>query len=454
MLGPRLVLINPWIYDFAAYDLWAKPLGLLYLAAILRRNGFRVDFVDCLYTRHSETSGGLKSGRGKRRKFGTGNFLRTPIPKPAGLKNIPRTYSRYGITPEDFNAGLKAIERPDAVLVTSLMTYWYPGVFEAIRLAKEIFPGVPIILGGIYATLCTDHARERSGADYVLSGPGEAQLLDLLSDITGHKPAFVPETNTLDGHPYPAFDLVGDRDYVCLLTSRGCPFRCAYCASHKLTPFFTQRSPEAVIGEIYYWHQNYNVRDFVFYDDALLINKKVHIWPILEGVIREKLPVRFHTPNALHIREVDDYTARLLFRAGVQTIRFGFETANMARHKDMDGKICEGDLIQAIKFLRQAGFEAKDIGVYILAGLPGQEWREVAYSIEYVKAAGGAPYLAEYSPIPGSPLWPKALETARFPIASDPVYQNNSIFPCAGDFSWETAQRIKMQARAARGISC
>jgi hypothetical protein len=454
MPGPRLVLINPWIYDFAAYDLWAKPLGLLYLAAILRENGFTIDFIDCLATRHPEISNGLKGERSKRRKFGTGNFLRTPIPKPAGLKDIPKTYSRYGITPEEFKAGLKAIERPDAVLVTSLMTYWYPGVFEAIRLTKEIFPGVPVILGGIYATLCTDYAQEHSGADYVLPGPGEETVWPLLKDITGCAPAFIPKAQTLDDHPYPAFDLPGDRDYVCLLTSRGCPFRCAYCASHKLTPFFTQRAPEAVLREIYYWYHKYHIQDFTFYDDALLINKKVHIWPILEGVIRGKLPVRFHTPNALHIREIDDYTAYLLFQAGFKTIRFGFETANMARHRDMDGKICEGDLIQAIKCLRQAGFETKEIGVYILSGLPGQEWREVAYSIDYVKAAGGMPYLAEYSPIPGSPLWPKAVETARFPIAADPIYQNNSLFPCAGDFSWETVQRIKMQVRAARGINC
>ncbi len=324
MRQPRLLLINPWIYDFAAYDLWAKPLGLLYLAAILRENGFTVDFIDCLATRHPEISKELNGERSKRRKFGTGKFLRTSPPKPAGLKDVPKTYSRYGITPEEFTARLKAIERPDAVLVTSLMTYWYPGVFEAIRLTKEIFPGVPVILGGIYATLCTGHAREHSGADYVLSGPSEAQLLDLLSHITGHKPAFVPQTNTLDDHPYPAFDLPGDTDYVCLLTSRGCPFRCAYCASHKLAPLFTQRAPEAVIGEIYYWYQKYNIQDFTFYDDVLLINKKVHIWPIFEEVIREKLPVRFHTPNALHIREIDDYTAYLLFRAGFKTIRFGF----------------------------------------------------------------------------------------------------------------------------------
>lgn len=447
MSGPRLVLINPWIYDFAAYDLWAKPLGLLYLASVLRENGFSIDFIDCLESQQPEVSG---RDHPARQRFGTGKFLRTPAPKPAGLKDIPRTYSRYGISPEEFKARLRRIKKPAAVIITSLMTYWYPGVFEAIRLAKDTFPGVPVVLGGIYATLCSSHAQEHSGADHILSGPGEARLLDLLSDITGHKPAFVPKTNTLDDHPYPAFDLLGARNYICLLSSRGCPFRCAYCASHRLTPFFTQRDPEAVVKEICYWHQNHHVEDFAFYDDALLVNKKRHIGPILEKVIRKNLRLRFHTPNALHIREIDDYTANLLFQAGFKTIRLGLETANMARHKDIDGKVGEGDLVQAISCLREAGFESREIGVYILSGLPEQEWPEVAYSIDYVRAAGAVPYLAEYSPIPGSPLWPKAVETARFPIATDPIYQNNSLFPCARDFSWESVQRIKMQARTAR----
>ncbi len=449
MSGPHLVLINPWIYDFAAYDFWARPLGLLYLASVLRENGFSIDFIDCLDSHHLEVCGRDHLAR---RQFGTGKFLRTPVPKPAGLKDIPKTYSRYGISPEEFKTRLKRIKKPEAVIITSLMTYWYPGVFEAIRLTKEVFPGVPVILGGIYATLCTGHAREHSGADYVLSGPGEAKLLDLLSDITGHKPVFVPKTNTLDDHPYPAFDLLGDRDYVCLLSSRGCPFRCAYCASHKLTPFFTQRDPEAVVKEICYWHQKYHVEDFTFYDDALLINKKQHIRPMLEEVIRKNLRLRFHTPNALHVREIDDYTANLLFQAGFKTIRLGFETANMARHKHIDGKIDEGDLARAVRCFRLAGFESREIGVYILAGLPGQEWPEVAYSIDYVRAAGAVPYLAEYSPIPGSPLWPKAVETARFPIATEPIYQNNSLFPCAKDFSWEAVEEIKTLVRAVRGL--
>ena len=68
------------------------------------------------------------------------------------------------------------------------MTYWYPGVAAAIRLARERFPGVPVILGGIYATLCPEHAQQHSGADRVVAGPGEAAILGILEEITGFSP--------------------------------------------------------------------------------------------------------------------------------------------------------------------------------------------------------------------------------------------------------------------------
>ena len=50
-----------------------------------------------------------------------------------------------------------------------MMTYWYPGVFEAIKIIKESLPRVPVVLGGKYATLCYDHAVNYSGADYVIA---------------------------------------------------------------------------------------------------------------------------------------------------------------------------------------------------------------------------------------------------------------------------------------------
>ena len=52
----RVLLVNPWVYDFAAYDLWSKPLGLLYIAAFLRKYDFQVEYIDCMDRYHPQLS--------------------------------------------------------------------------------------------------------------------------------------------------------------------------------------------------------------------------------------------------------------------------------------------------------------------------------------------------------------------------------------------------------------
>ena len=79
---------------------------------------------------------------------------------------------------------LSAVEKPDVIGITSGMTYWYPGLFKVIELIKRSFKEVPILLGGIYATLCHDHALKFSGADFVIQGKGEAKILDVISELT------------------------------------------------------------------------------------------------------------------------------------------------------------------------------------------------------------------------------------------------------------------------------
>ncbi len=165
-MRPSLLLINPWIYDFAAYDFFAQPLGLLYLAGLLESRGFEVNLLDCLGTPPK------RSG-----PFGTGRYPKEVLPTPPSLQDIPRRYGRYGISPAQFQAQLSRLRQPGAILVTSLMTYWYPGVVEAIRQVRLRFPGTPVILGGIYATLCPEHARRHSGADLVVTGPGEGAIV-------------------------------------------------------------------------------------------------------------------------------------------------------------------------------------------------------------------------------------------------------------------------------------
>jgi len=75
------------------------------------------------------------------------------------------------------------VKKPDAVFVTSMMTYWYPGVFETIDTIRRVIPKVPVVLGGNYATLCCDHATKHSGADIVVKGDGESALPKVLKDL-------------------------------------------------------------------------------------------------------------------------------------------------------------------------------------------------------------------------------------------------------------------------------
>jgi len=85
-MKPSLILINPWIYDFAAYDLWSKPLGLLYLAGYLRTCGFNVRLIDCLDVHHPALTNSAPLARGN---YGTGKFLREKALRPQALKHVP-----------------------------------------------------------------------------------------------------------------------------------------------------------------------------------------------------------------------------------------------------------------------------------------------------------------------------------------------------------------------------
>ncbi len=445
-MGNNVLLINPWIHDFAAYDFWLKPLGLLYLGGLLRQNGHRANYIDCLDTYHPEMlARGLKP---RRHAYGRGKFFRQVIPKPDNLKFMPKNYCRYGILPEIFRNDLKKYQDADIVLITSMMTYWYPGIFEAIKIVKEGLPHVPIVLGGKYATLCYEHALNYSGADYVISGAGEKQILELLNNLFVKKPSFVPDEENLDSYPYPAFDLIGKIEQLPITTSRGCPYQCSYCCSHILNKKFLRRSPLNVADEIEHWQKKYGAINFSFYDDALLVDPEKMIIPLLVELKKRKLNCQFHCPNGLHLREIDAGLAKLLYTSGFKTIRFGFETADFQWQKETGGKVLNKELENGVRHLKNAGYKTSDIGIYLLCGLPGQHAQEVRDSIDFVRKCGAKPMLAEYSPIPGTKMWADAVASSPFDIQTEPLYHNNSLLPCRNDdFSYEVYTKIKAELK-------
>lgn len=433
----RALLVNPWIHDFAAFDLWSKPLGLLTVAACLKQAGVEVRLIDCLDRFHPALAGFLKGKKPKTTVFGRGHYYSEEIAKPDIFKCIPRRYKRYGLPKSLFQELIEAEPEPNIILVSSGMTYWYPGVFEAIGLLRKRFPDIPLILGGIYVRLCPEHARAKSRADFVYTGSRLGEILELISNCTGQEIDMIGQTDL--EQILPAYELYASLPYATLRTSRGCPFRCSYCGWYLLEKEFRQTPVDLVVNQIEQLYREQGVRNFSFYDEALLYNAEAHLIKILEQVTARGIKANFHTPNGLHTKYLTSELAELLKQSGFVHPRLGLETISPARQKETGGKTTTEEFLRALGYLKDAGFSSQDIGVNILMGLPGQDFREVEETIRFAGNLGVRIFLEEYALVPGTPDYLKSGLSAD----ADPLIHNNSIFPLYGESDYRKFRDLK-----------
>jgi radical SAM superfamily enzyme YgiQ (UPF0313 family) len=164
--------------------------------------------------------------------------------------------------------------------------------------------------------------------------------------------------------------------------------------------------------------------------------------------MRREIRCNFHTPNGLHIKEIDRELAELLFQSQFKTIRLGFETSNQVAQIETGGKVDNQEFKSSVKSLKRAGYSGEEIGVYIMVGLPGQRVGEVEESIAFVREQGARPIIVEYSPIPGTPLFEKAMRMSKFNLQDEPLFHNNSILPCQWEgFTLADFKRLKESVR-------
>lgn len=429
----KLLLINPWIHDFAAFDLWLKPLGLLYIASYLKKRGFKIEFLDCLDRFHPLLiSSGISSVE---RKFGKGKFYSKKIAKPSALKSVPRHFNRFGIPYSLVRGELEKKRDTDAVLITSVMTYWYSGVFEMIELVREEVPKAKIILGGIYPTLLTEHAREKSGADVIISGFDVSSLLSELGDRGDE--GFIP--GKFYNEISPDCGLYEKLPYVSMLTSAGCPFHCSYCVSDIIWGEFFAFSKEKVLEEIEMYVKKFNVKEIAFYDDALLYRSDKHFLPLFEKIYKKGYRIRFHTPNGLNARFITEDVAGMLYRCNFKTIRIGFESSDENFQRKTGNKVTKDELSGAISNLEKAGISKKDIGVYIMAGRVDEGVEDVIKTLKFIAGLGVKVFVSEYSPVPGS----RDYEHYGNFKELDPLWQSNSIAFLKNGWDFEGMQKVK-----------
>lgn len=399
-MSKKILLINPWIFDFAAYDYGIKPVGLLRIGGYLRLSGNEVHLIDCL--------DGCSGSKGK---HGFSKIKKEKIEKPEILKNTRRPYFRYGISISEFTDRLKEIGEVDQIFVTSGMTYWYPGVQLAIKLAKERLKGALVILGGIYATLCYKHACLTSGADIVWKGNYLKRDCFFEKDL------------------YPAYDLLGQKDILPIQLSRGCPFRCSYCASKILSPRFEIKDPVNIFEEIMHHNRVFGTKTFVFYDDALTYRNAQGIKKFLRMVIASGKDFLFHTPNGLHAKYIDEELAELLKKANFKDLRLSLETSDEELQEFTGGKVSNNDIKRALRNLKEAGFNKNDLGVYLLIGAEWLDIKKTRDDILFINSLGAKAILASYSPIPGTKDYRILVKHGIVENDIDPLWHNKSIFP-------------------------
>jgi len=442
----RVLLVQPWVHDFAAFDLWMRPLAWLQLAARLLHCGVEVDLVDAL-DRFQEAATDLPVRHHRDEHFGCGHYFQEEIEKPSLLRWVPRRYKRFGLPPEQLRQVLSSRARPDLVLTGCTMTYWYPGLFETIREIRSLWPTVPIGVAGIYAVLCPEHLRQAGVADFVYSGNDYDELAQLIGRQLGQDVS--SGAVEADCFVAPAYSLLSQQKSLPLLTSSGCVFDCSYCASRRLAPTFRQFPAQALLELMENCSRRYQTRDWAFYDDALLVRKEQHFMPLMEAVAKRGYRFRFHTPNALHAEPLDRRVAELLRAAGFETIRLGLEFGRKDRQQETGGKLTWRDYRLAMRNLHLAGFSAEQLGTYVMAAYPGQSPPEVLETCRRVHEQGSLIKLALYAPIPGTRDFERDCADWRFHPVEDPLYHNPSLAPYRSrSFPFEEYQALKQRVNA------
>ena len=301
-----------------------------------------------------------------------------------GLLRLASYYKNSGNTIEYVVSPSIPNKSPDIICVTSMFTYWYKNVWKAIEFYKMMFPKARVLLGGIYATICPDHAK-KSGADEVIIGqhPGAKE--------------FPPDPSIL---PY-------EQDFGYLFTSYGCNFSCTYCATHILHKDGIIQLPiERVIKEIEFVKSR-GFKKIRFGDDNILFNSSNHINKICKEIKKKKLNVEISITGGMSAKNFTQETAYLMVEAGVKNISFALESISPEVRKKMGrGKNTnEQDLLQALEFSDRAGLKRSDMNVFFIIGLPYQTRDDMIKTMIFLIRNGVWAYPQRFTPIPHTVDW-------------------------------------------------
>ncbi len=311
---------------------------------------------------------------------------------------------------------------------------------KALRIARAAHEqGKIVMMGGPHPTSSAEETLQSGYVDYVVRSEGELTAVELLNGLQESNGRFDPskvlgiswmdrETGRvvhnpprpfiweLDALPYPARDLGGDVVYYrnkgidgkvspTMITTRGCPYLCRFCDVHVLAGRkWRARSPKNVVDEMEHLVQTYDATHIRIMDDIINHdNEELH--KLMDAIIERKLNVTFWVMGRADMVLRDPSTAEKMARAGVRTMFIGIETPSkrLLKTYHKGGKASADTSADAVELLRQHGIET--YGGFII-GEPSESEEEIRTTIEYAKYVN--PATAQFSiltPYPGTDVW-------------------------------------------------
>ena len=397
----RIALINPSqdldvIYGQLSEEASAlPPLGLCYLAGIIRQSGHQVKIID------------------------------TPA-----LKISNKEAAHLAM---EWNAGYIGITATtDTIFLAA----------EIADIIKSESSHFEIIIGGSHVTAVPENTLlSNPSFDYGVIGEGEETLKELIATLeSGRNPdeiqgiayrsgdkvkITVPRNfiSDLDSLPLPAWDLLPElsRFYkpavlnykqlpsTSLVTSRGCPGRCAFCDTKVFGSRYRVQSAERVLETIRHLKDNYGIRDICFYDDVFTVFKK-RLVQICEGLRDKKTKVDWSCQARVNI--VNYEMMKMMKESGCWKISFGIESASNDILKLMRKNTTVEQAKKAVSEAKRAGLEVEG---YFILGFFGENKNTLKITKDFiVKSDLDAVLLSYFLPFPGSPAYPQVSEYGKF----------------------------------------
>ncbi|MBF0103584.1 MAG: radical SAM protein [Desulfobacterales bacterium] len=320
---------------------------------------------------------------------------------------------------------------PHLIGITSTsIDFWVAA--EIIIQIKTIFPYIPVILGGIHINIFGIKVLEKHYAiDFGCVGDGEHLIVELLDKLEDGIPAYSSikgliyrdgdqviqnpyrEINrNLDCYPFPSRHLLKNELYyrsvpyrgyqqtTAVMSSRGCPFRCVYCAVEKITggKQVRIRSAQNVLEELTFIVKKLHIQHVAFNDDCLTLDKS-RIVELCEGILQRNLQFTWEGLSRADL--VDSHILKKMKQAGLVRISYGIESGNPNILKTLRKEETLDQITEAFRITKEAGIVTRGS---IILGVPYENRKTIKQTLDFVNHLKGLDQLVVnvLQPYPGT----------------------------------------------------